>query len=179
MNFLDFDSGDLYFDEAMSAENEAMLNRASEAYPEKESEDMLLKLQSLLPDSLTVTVALYRYYYYQHRYLDALNIATRAMEISAAQIGLRVGWERVTEQILSQGVFVSMGLIRFYMLGLKASAYLLLRTNQIEEAYARLKKITELDPVNQFGAAFLLKIAEREMSVKIAEQHARRKKSVS
>ena len=69
------------------------------------------------------------------------------------------------------GVFISMGMVRFYMLSLKASAFLLMRTGEIEQAYDRLIKIVELDPADQFGAAFLLQLADKELSIKHAEQH--------
>lgn len=170
MDFLDFDNHDLYFDERMAAEDEQMLQRAAEAYPSVEAEKLLLRLQSKLPNNLTIIVALYRFYYYQHRYLDALKIAARALDVSAQMMDLGTEWEHLTERHLGQGVFVSMGLIRFYMLGLKASAYLLMRIGEIEQAHARLKKIIELDPADQFGAAFLYAMAEKELCAVHAEQ---------
>ena len=171
MDFLDFENHDLYFDEALSVEDESLLKRAADAYPSAQTEDILLSLHARLPDSLTIIVALYRFYYYQHRYQDALDIATSALDVSAAMMGLGVDWQRLTEQHLGQGVFVSMGLIRFYMLGLKASAYLLMRLDEIEQAHARLQKIVELDPADQFGAAFLFTMAEKELSAKQARKH--------
>ena len=65
---------------------------------------------------------------------------------------------------------MSMGLIRFYMLALKGSAYLLMRLGRIDEACSRLKKIVDLDPNNQFGAVFLFEMAQREqVNIHIAE----------
>lgn len=171
MDFLDFENHVLYFDEALSGDDETLLVEAANAYPEKETEDILLDLQARLPTNLTIIVALYRFYYYQHRYQEALSIADKALQVSASMMGLQVGWENLTENHLGKGVFVSMGLIRFYMLGLKASAYLLLRVGEIEQAHARLKKITELDPGDQFGADFLFKMAEKELSARYARQH--------
>lgn len=171
MDFLDFENHDLYFDEPLSADDETLLIKAANAYPDKVSEEILLDLLERLPTNLTIIVALYRFYYYQHRYHEALSIADAALKVSASMMDLQVGWENLTENHLGKGVFVSMGLIRFYMLGLKASAYLLLRVGEIEQAYARLKKIIELDPTNQFGADFLFKMAEKELSVKYARRH--------
>ena len=171
MDFLDFETHDLYFDEPLSVNDEILLINAANAYPDKKSEEILLDLQERLPTNLTIMVALYRFYYYQHRYHEALSIADTALQVSAAKMGLQVGWENLTENHLGNGVFASMGLIRFYMLGLKASAYLLLRVGDIEQAYARLKRITELDPGDQFGADFLFKMAEKELSAKHARQH--------
>lgn len=171
MDFLDFEYHDLYFDEPLSTEDTAMLDLAAESYPEPESEEILLKLHNRLNDNLTIIVALYRFYYYQHRYQDTLDIAEKALKVSAVKLRLRVDWTELTEDHLGMCVFVSMGLIRFYMLGLKASAYVLMRMERIEEAHARLKKIVELDPADQFGSSFLLKIAERRLSTEHARQH--------
>ena len=171
MDFLDFENHDLYFDEPLSADDEALLVKAANAYPEKETEEILLDLQQRLPSNLTIIVALYRFYYYQHRYHEALSISDAALQASASMMGLQAGWETLTENHLGTGVLVSMGLIRFYMLGLKASAYLLLRVGEVEQAYARLEKITELDPADQFGADFLFKMAEKQLSVRHDGQH--------
>lgn len=172
MDFLDFEEHDLYFDEPISEEDEQLLTKAAESYPAQETEKILKDLHMRLPDSLTVIVALYRFYYYQHRYHDALDIASTALNVSADKLGLRItDWTELTESDLGVGVFVSMGFIRFYMLGLKASAYLLMRIGEIEQAHARLMKIAELDPSDQFGSAFLLQMAEKELHIKQAEEH--------
>jgi tetratricopeptide (TPR) repeat protein len=162
MDFLDFDDHALYFDEPLTPGQEALLVQAADAYPGQEAEVLLDNLYRQNPDSLTVLVACYRYYYYQHRYEDALRIAEQAIRVSAKSLGLKVGWEALSEQHLGQGVFVSMGLIRFYMLALKGSAYLLMRLKRIEEALLRLKKIVELDPADQFGARYLYEMAAKE-----------------
>ncbi|MGB5519884.1 MAG: hypothetical protein WBO73_15690 [Gammaproteobacteria bacterium] len=171
MDFLDFDGHALYFDEPLTREHEALLKRASEVYPDREAEALLDKLYDERRESLTVLVALYRYYYYQHRYEDALNIAEQALSISAMNMGLKVGWEHLNEQHLGQGVFMSMGLIRFYMLALKGSAYLLLRLGRIDEALSRLKKLVELDPNDQFGADVLYRMAQKEQVNRHANGH--------
>lgn len=171
MDFLDYENHDLYFDDPLSTEDEVLLKNAAEVYPSKETEVILLDLHSRLPDNLIVIVALYRFYYYQHRYEDALEIASKSLEISATKMGLRVDWSELTESRMGMGVFISMGMVRFYMLALKASAFLYMRTGKIEKAYERLAKIVELDPADQFGAGFLLRMAEKELSIKHAEQH--------
>jgi len=171
MDFLDYENHELYFDTPLSDADEELLKQAAESYPSKQTEDILQDLHTRLPENLVVIVALYRFYYYQHRYKDALGIAKKSLDISAEKLGLRVDWKDLTESRLGSGVFISMGLVRFYMLSLKASAYLLLRTDEIEQAYERLAKIVELDPADQFGAAFLLRMAEKELSIKHAEEH--------
>jgi tetratricopeptide (TPR) repeat protein len=171
MDFLDFDNHELYFDGDLSSADEALLKKAADAYPSKESENILLELHDRLPNSLTVIVALYRFYYYQHRYHDALAIAGIAMDVSANMMGVSVAWHQITEMHLGKGVLVSMGLTRFYILALKASAYVLMRIGEVEQAHARLQKIIELDPVDQFGASFLYRMAEKELGIQRAAKH--------
>lgn len=172
MDFLDFENNDLYFDDPMSTDDEALLEKAACAYPSKKTETLLLELDARLTDNLAILVALYRFYYYQHRYQDGLAILSRALDISAGMLGLNVSWKDLTEFHLGKCVFVSMGLLRFYMMAMKASAYILLRTGEIEPACLKLKKIVELDPADQFGAAFLYRMARKKLSAKQAELNA-------
>jgi tetratricopeptide (TPR) repeat protein len=160
MDFLDFEIHELYFDEALTPEQTSMLKQAAEAYPDNRTEELLRELYAEKAESLHILVALYRFYYYQHRYEDALDIASHAISVSAKNLGLTVDWSELGAHHF--GVSASMGLIRFYMLALKAAAYLLLRLGRVEEAIARLNKVVELDPADQFGATFLLKIAKKE-----------------
>ena len=162
MDFLDFENHELYFDEALTPAQTSMLKQAAEAYPDDKAEELLRELYAEKPGSLHVLVALYRFYYYQHRYEDALDIAVHAIDVSAINLGLAVDWHELRAHDLDASVPASMGLIRFYMLALKGSAYLQLRLGQIDEAITRLDKIVELDPADQFGATFLHKIAKKE-----------------
>ena len=83
--------------------------------------------------------------------------------MSAINLGLTVDWSELCAQHLFESASAPMALIRFYMLALKAAAYLLLRLGRVEDAIARLNKIVELDPADQFGASFLYKIARKEL----------------
>ena len=163
MDFLDFDGRDLYFDAPSSEKVDELIQSASEAYPDEEAEFCLLKSYFLEPSSLYVLVAMYRYYYYQHRYEDAMEVAERALDVSGKQLGYIGSWQDLNMDILGSGVFVSMGLTRFYLLGLKASAYILMRLGDMEGAVDRLEKVREVDPSNQFGAQDLLEIAKRRL----------------
>ncbi len=164
MDFLDFEGRDLYFDSPNSSKVDELIHLSSEAYPDDKAEYYLLRSYFYEPDNLSVLVALYRYYYYQHQYERALNVAERALEVSGKQLGYMVGWEDLNQASLGNGVLVSMGLTRFYLLGLKASAYLLMRLDDLDGAIQRLSKIQELDPADQFGVNDLLAIARRRLN---------------
>lgn len=160
MDFLDFEGEKLYFDEPLSAEAERMIAHASEAGRDPRAEEYLMRAFFLEPNHLTVLVALYRFFYYTQRFDDAMLTADRAMDSAARQLGLMHGWRKLTINELGQGVLVSMGLTRFYLLALKASGFILLRMHAIPQALERLNKLAELDPADQFGARPLIELAE-------------------
>lgn len=161
MDFLDFEGQDLYFDAPLSNEVATLLNQAAEAYPNAESENLLMRGYFLEPEHLSVLVALYRYFYYQHRYHDALLVSERALKVAGDLLNFRVDWPDLRMSEVGNGVMVSMGLIRFYLLALKASGYLSLRIGDFDEAAKRLDKVAELDTNDQFGSAFLREMAHR------------------
>lgn len=162
MDFLDFEGQDLYFDAPLSDEVSGLIEMASQSYPGEDAEKYLMKSFFLEPDHLVVLVAMYRFFYYQHRYEDALVIADRSMKVAGQKLNLPTNWKDLAPEYLGGGVFVSMGLTRFYLLALKARAYLKLRLNDIDEAIECLEKLEQLDPKDQFGSSFLLKVAKKE-----------------
>jgi tetratricopeptide (TPR) repeat protein len=162
MDFLDFEGQDLYFDDPISSAVSELLDKAALVYPDEEAEKCLMRAYFLEPNHLMVLVALYRYFYYQHRYEDAMIIADRSLQAAGEKLNLRSGWEGLAPEDIGSGVFVSMGLTRFYLLGLKARAYLKLRLSDLDGAIECLTKLEELDPNDQFGSSFMMKIAKRE-----------------
>ena len=65
MDLQDFEAQALYFEEVMPDGVDALINRASELYSEGEAEGPLLSALALAPESMTVLVALYRFFYYR------------------------------------------------------------------------------------------------------------------
>ena len=81
MDLLDFEAEDLYFERPELEEVEILIKQASEDYSDGNAETSLLKAYSLAPQSLNVLVALNRFYYYQHRLDEALQISLKALEL--------------------------------------------------------------------------------------------------
>lgn len=159
MDLLDFEGQDLYFDEPLADEVEGLIKQAADEYGNMEAELLLLRAFLFAPEHLVVLVALYRYYYYQHRYDEALAVADRAMAVSGDRLRFSGEWQRLSLNDMGRGVIQSMGLLRFYLLTLKAAGYLKLRLGGIEEGSAMLKKVIELDPHDRLGAQALLEVA--------------------
>ena len=160
MDLLDFTDCKLYFEDPLPAEAEDLIAQAAREYGEPSAELALLRAHLLAPENLTVLVGLYRYYFYQHRLEDALQVAERAMSLSGRHLGLPTDWQRIDENQLASAAANSFGLLRFYLLALKAASIVLLRLGQIDASRARLSKLASLDSRDQLGAGKLLEVID-------------------
>ncbi|MHC8286896.1 hypothetical protein ACYZUD_08710 [Pseudomonas sp. XS1P51] len=160
MDLQDFDGAGLYFDEPQSAEVADCLKAAAEQYSEGSGEQPLLRAQALAPHDLNVLVGLYRFYYYQHRYQNALGIAARVMACVGPRLALPALWRDIQPAHLVTAAQNGIGLLRFYLLALKGAGYLCLRLGHFEHGKAMLTKVVELDAENRLGARLLLEVLE-------------------
>lgn len=162
MDLLDFTGQELYFDTPLPAEVEALLQQAASDYGRDGGasvEPILLRAYFLAPEHLSVLVALYRYYYYQHRLEDALIVAERAIARSACDLGLTEGWTSIDEAWLRQVGQHAMALTRFLLLALKGAGYVELRLNRAQAALARFETLAALDGDGRLGIDTLLRLA--------------------
>ena len=156
MDLLDLEGQQLYFDEPMVQEVHELIDKSSSAYGSGSEESLLLKASFIAPNNLSVLVALYRFYYYQHRLDEAQRVAERCLSIVAERVGFPDDWRKLNKNELAHAVYHSMGLVRFYMTALKAEAYLYLRQGEVSAGRERLEKVAELDSTDHFGARALL-----------------------
>ncbi len=156
MDLQDFEAQQLYFDTPTPAGVDDLLRRAAEAYADGRAEPLLHRAFSLAPADLTVLVALYRFYYYQHRYADAIDVAHRAMAAVAPRITFPAQWDDISGANLANGLMQSFTLVRFYLLALKGAAYLHLRRGEIALGVRMLNKVISLDSRDRLGAKGLL-----------------------
>ena len=158
MDLQDFNGEMLYFDQPEPARIAELLLAASQNYALGRAEGFLLEAYALAPNNLTVLVGLYRFYYYQHRYGDALGIAHLAMAAVAPQIEFPQHWSELDMNALGVGVMNSMALVRFYLLALKGAGYLNLRLGEFEEGVRMLRKVRDLDEADRLGTSVLLDV---------------------
>ena len=162
MDLMQFDQTTLYFDEPLPLEIEHLLRDAGEIYGEREAEALLLRAYFLAPEQLMVLVALYRYYFYQHRLEDALLVADRTLETAGRRLDLPERWRDLHPDHIGHAVLRSMGLLRFYLMVLKAAGYIHLRLGNNADGQAMLEKLGELDSHDRLGGKALLALVREE-----------------
>jgi tetratricopeptide (TPR) repeat protein len=163
IDLLEFDSEDLYFDEALDEEAKSCLDKASEEYGTQAAEVALMRAYFLEPEHPMVLVALYRFFYYQHRLKESLLVAERVLKVIGQRLEFPEDWRDLTEMRLGSGVMISMTLIRFYMLALKGAGFLELRLGDYPSAMQRLEKVVELDSKDRLGAKALVDVAREAL----------------
>ena len=159
MDLLDFDAELLYFDEPIDADARAAVDEAAALYGDERAECRLLRAYYLEPEHPLVLVALYRYFYYQHRFVDAMRIAERVLCLFARRLGIPADWRELAPAAFEAHQPASMTMLRFYLWALKGAAYLELRTGDYASALCRLQKVVELDDDDRIGARSLLDVA--------------------
>ncbi len=157
---MDFDQASLYFDEPVATEVLELIAGAGELYGSAEAEALLLKAYIQAPEALLVLVALYRYYFYQHRLGDALIVADRTLTIVGRRLGFAPGWSSLHPDLIGQAVIKSMGLLRFYLHVMKAAGYIHMRLGQMEQGRALIEKLIELDSHDRIGGKVLLDVLD-------------------
>jgi tetratricopeptide (TPR) repeat protein len=162
MDLMDFDQATLYFDDPLDEDVLKLVAEAGTEYGQEAAELLLLKAYFRAPESLLVLVALYRYYFYQHRLDDALRVASRAMTLVGRRLHFPDEWQHLSPGFLGQGVMQSMGLLRFYLNVLKAAGYISLRLGRLELGRAMLEKLVELDSHDRLGGKVLLAVLDSE-----------------
>lgn len=164
MDLLAFESDELYFDETLDPAVEALIRDAALSYADGGGEAPLLQARQAAPDSLSVLVALYRFYYYRRRLEDAWNIASAALNLAGARLGLPRDWRNLDSEHVGRAALYSMTLLRFYLFALKAAGYLRLRLGDAELGTAMLEKLAQLDERDRLGAAALLRVVRESQA---------------
>ena len=103
------------------------------------------------PDAEAAYVAAYRYYFYQHDHLRAVEIAEQCLVRLQAELGLPDDWRTLTANGQDFADF-ERPRHRFLLFALSAYAYLLARLGRQAEADQAYAVLRGLDPADRFGA---------------------------
>ncbi len=163
MDLLDFEQAELYFDEPLAQDVARLIEAAADKYGSDEAETLLLLASLMAPQHPMVLVALYRYYFYQHRLEDALLVGESTLTVVGRRLNFPESWINLNESNLGEVVLRSMGLVRFYLMVLKATGYLNLRLGHFDVGQAMLNKLVELDSHDRLGGMALLEVIYQSM----------------
>jgi|GEM_PF-6574568 len=164
MDLQDFNSETLYFEEDINPRVESLVGQAAMDYGET-SETLLKQALLIEPENYLALIGLYRFYYYQNRYRDGIDVAKRVMTLVAKQVGFKANsWEDLTTEDLQNGTKNSFCRVRLYFFALKAAGYLHLRLGQFSHGKSMLMKVVEFDSNDRIGAQFLLDTLERNLA---------------
>jgi tetratricopeptide (TPR) repeat protein len=135
---------------------DAAVTAASALWGEPErAEALLLQAMDDAPESETVLIALYRFYFYRGELSKALALAERCIEHAARDIGIDPDWRQVVATDIDFGDF-SLPRHRFYLFSLNAYGYLLARLGRMEDSENALSAVMRLDPNDRIGSGQLL-----------------------
>ncbi|MEZ5840254.1 MAG: hypothetical protein R3D02_07425 [Hyphomicrobiales bacterium] len=164
IDLLDFSGEALYFDEPNLPVVAELIATAQAAPAPALARARLEEALRLAPDDLTVIVALYRFFYFQHDFAAALPVAALAMNAAGRRLNIPGDWRALKPADIERSGRASMAMTRFYLWALKGEAYLLMRLGRFEDAVAPLEKLVELDAADRLGGSGLLDLARKTVS---------------
>ena len=136
-----------------------LLQEAAAAYQHtSRAESILWSAQAIAPACLPVYYALYKFYFYKCRLLDAEKVALMGLETAARQAGVAADWALLSPQ--SVNWYLPDAPQHFYLFTLKALAFIRLRLGKRAESLALLDKLQELDPGDSVGSSVIRDLAK-------------------
>jgi tetratricopeptide (TPR) repeat protein len=161
MDLLQFDARDLYFETEDSEDVQKLIRSASELYGSGAAELPLLQAYLQAPESLNVLVALNRFYYYQHRLVEALLVAEKALTLIRRDLDFPEDWRQLEMKHISEAPTERLTRIRLYLFTLKSIGFLHLRMKNLALSRGIFERLVILDDKDRIGAKALLDLVER------------------
>ncbi|WP_068114910.1 hypothetical protein [Tropicimonas marinistellae] len=126
------------------------------------TEAALLEALELAPEDIDVRLGAYRFYFYNHRYIEALEHCEALLCHAARRLNISADWRTVSpsDASFSEAEFAP-GL---YLQALIAWGYCHLRRGRTEPAREALLHCVRLDPSDRFGAAAILAHVEARLA---------------
>lgn len=125
---------------------------------EDEAQAFLARAAELAPGHLAVAIARYRYHFYKHHYPEAAHFAQECLTHVANRLGIPADVLSVTSD---HADFTSEDpLIRFWLFGMQAYGYVLLRLGQSARGRAVLEKVVRLDRNDSTKTRVLLTVID-------------------
>ncbi len=166
MDLLNFEAEDLYFEHEDVRGVSDLLQQASSLYGTGQAELPLLQAYFKAPASLNVLVALNRFYYYQHRLDEALEVTCRALDVIRKALPFPEHWQALQRSHLDATPPALLTQVRLYLFTLKALGFLTMRLQHLAQSQAIFEKIVELDSKDRIGALGLLTLVKKHIANK-------------
>jgi hypothetical protein len=147
----------------MDTASTAALAALKEAHSAKSdplaAEVKLIEALRLDPDNFDVRLGAYRFYFFNHRYGDALPHAEFILAHAARRLNIPVDWRNVSveDADFTQKEFVP----GIYLQALLALGYCKVRLGELAVGSDAVAKVAEIDPSDRFGAKPILELIER------------------
>lgn len=123
------------------------------------AEQWLGEAAQIAPEHPAVLLAFYRYHLYKHRYPEAERFARQLLARSADELGLPRG---LLDTRSTHADFTSSDpRIRFWLYGMQALGWVVIRDGRLDEGKALMRKVVELDPSDQTKTRVLLDVIEQ------------------
>jgi hypothetical protein len=123
------------------------------------AEQLFKQAQALDASCLQTYFALYKFYFYQGRLLEAEREVMAGLEAAALQGGFPSDYRSLAQEPGKWSMYTS-EISLFYLYTLKALAFIKLRRDQEQEAEVILALLRELDPEDRCGATVIMQLAQ-------------------
>ena len=149
------------FSPDIPAEVNNLLQAAVAASPvdQNRAETLFLQAQALDSHCLQTYFALYKFYFFQKRLIDAEQIVLAGLEESARQGGFPNDYQQLAGNLQQWNLYTNECSL-FYLYTLKALAFIRLRLGLTLEAQLILSTLQQLDPKDLSGASVIMDLAE-------------------
>ena len=131
---------------------------AASSVDQAEAESLFLQAQSLDSHCLQTYFALYKFYFFQKRLLDAERIVLAGLEESAKQGGFPNDYRQLVGNRQKWDLYANESAL-FYLYTLKALAFIKLRLGFTLDAQLVLSTLQQLDPEDRSGASVIIDLA--------------------
>lgn len=131
---------------------------AASSVDQSRAEMLFLQAQALDRHCLQTYFALYKFYFFQKRLVDAERIVIAGLEEAARQGGFPSDYRRLTKDHEKWNLYAN-EITLFYLYTLKALAFIKLRLGFTIDAQLVLSHLRQLDPEDLSGASVIMDLA--------------------
>jgi hypothetical protein len=150
----------VFFSPNISTEVNMLLQAAvaASSHDQSKAEKLFLQEKQLDSQFLQTYFALYKFYFFQKKLIDAERIVLAALAESARQGGFPNDCRQLVHDKQKWNLYQNKGAL-FYLYTLKALAFIKLRLGFPEDALLILSHLQQLDPEDFSGASVIMALA--------------------